>query len=57
MAIVLRIEALHLWRDEVQQKWMNQRVIAVLFGVVRVVSAYQPIWDKKRTTLRAIGGT
>ena len=44
VAVVLRGEALRLWRDEGQQKWMNERVVAVVFGGLRVVSAYQPIW-------------
>ena len=44
VAVVMRGEALRLWRDEGQQKWMEERVVAVVFGGLRVVSAYQPIW-------------
>ena len=40
----MRGEALRLWREEGQQKWMNERVVAVVFGGLRVVSAYQPVW-------------
>ena len=44
VAVVMRGEALCLWRDEGQQKWMDERVVAVVFGGLRVVSVYQPIW-------------
>ena len=44
VAVVMRGEALRLWRDEGQQKWLDERVVAVVFGGLRVVSAYQPIW-------------
>ena len=44
VAVVMSGEALRLWRDEGQQKWLEERVVAVVFGGLRVVSAYQPIW-------------
>ena len=44
VAVVMRGEALSLWRDEGQQRWMDERVVAVVFGGLRVVSVYQPIW-------------
>ena len=40
----MRGEALSLWRDEGQQKWMDERMVAVVFDGLRVVNAYQPIW-------------
>ena len=43
VAVVMRGEALCLWREEGQQKWMDERVVAVVFGGLRVVSVYQPI--------------
>ena len=47
-AVVMRGEVLRLWRDEVQQKWMNERVVAVVFWGLRVVSAYQLMWGTNK---------
>jgi hypothetical protein len=42
--VLLRGGALRRWIEEGQQKWFGERVTAVVFGGVRMVSVYQPIW-------------
>ena len=42
--VLLRGGAMEKWVEEGQQKWMNERVSAVVFGGMRVVSVYQPVW-------------
>ena len=41
---LLRGGALEAWISEGQCKWVSERVTAVVFAGMRVVSAYQPIW-------------
>ena len=42
--VLLRGSAMEKWVEEGQSKWMYERVSAVVFGGMRVVSAYQPVW-------------
>jgi len=42
--IVLRGRALDRWVEEGQQKWLYERVAAVVYGGIRIVSGYQPVW-------------
>ena len=42
--ILLRGVALDRWVQEGQQKWLYDRVTAVVCGGVRLVSVYQPVW-------------
>jgi len=44
--VLLRGVALRRWIEEGQQKWMDERVTAVVLGGLRVVSAYQPLWGR-----------
>ena len=41
--VLLRSNALENWVEEGHVRRMNERVSAVLFGGMRVVSAYQPV--------------
>ena len=43
-AIVLRERALEEWVGEGQRKWLEERVVSVVLGGMRLVSVYQPIW-------------
>ena len=43
-AVLLRGRALRTWVNEGQQKWFGERVTAVVFGGMRLVSVYQPVW-------------
>ena len=38
--------ALREWVNEGQKKWLSERVTAVVFGGMRLVSVYQPIWGQ-----------
>jgi len=42
--VLLRGEALKSWVEGGQRRWFYERVVAVVVGDMRVVSAYQPIW-------------
>ena len=42
--VLLRGRALQMWVEEGQQKWYSERVATVVFGGMRLVSVYQPIW-------------
>ena len=42
--ILLRGDALELWKREGEQKWLYDRVAAVVLGKLRLVSVYQPVW-------------
>ena len=42
--IMLRGTALRRWVEEGQQKWIGERVVAVVMGGLRLVSVYQPSW-------------
>ena len=42
--VLLRGTALLRWIEEGQQKWIYERVTAVLFGGIRLVAVYQPVW-------------
>ena len=55
VAVVMRGEALRLWRDEGQQKLMDERVVAVVLGGLGVVSAYQPIWGTNEDEFEKYG--
>ena len=43
-AVLLRGCAANEWVNEGQQKWLEDRVTAVVFGGMRLVSVYQPLW-------------
>lgn len=40
--VMLRGAALRMWVEEGQQKWLGERVVAVVLGGLRLVSVYQP---------------
>ena len=46
--IMLWGAALGLWVEEGQQKWLGERVVAVVLGGLRLVSVYQPSWGADR---------
>ena len=50
--MLLRGGALEAWINEGQSKWMSERVTAVVFAGMRVVSAYQPIWGSDEESMR-----
>ena len=43
-AIVLRGQALEEWIGEAQRKSLEERVVTVVLGGMRLVSVYQSIW-------------
>ena len=43
-AVALRGRALERWKEDGQQKWIEERVVTVVIGSLRLVSVYQPIW-------------
>ena len=50
--VLLRGGALEAWISEGQSKWVSERVTAVVFAGMRVVSAYQPIWGSDEEGMR-----
>ena len=50
--VLLRGGALEAWITEGQCKWVSERVTAVVFAGMRVVSAYQPIWGSDEEGMR-----
>ena len=50
--VLLRGGALEAWINEGQSKWVSERVTAVVFTGMRVVSAYQPIWGYDEEGMR-----
>jgi hypothetical protein len=36
---------LELWIQEGQQKWQGHRTVAVKLNNMRLIAAYQPLWD------------
>ena len=50
--VLLRGGALEAWINEGQSKWTSERVTAVVFAGMRVVSAYQPIWGSDEESMR-----
>ena len=50
--VLLRGGALEAWIREGQSKWVSERVTAVVFAGMRVVSAYQPIWGSDEEGMR-----
>ena len=50
--VLLQKGALEAWINEGQKKWMSERVTAVVFAGMRVVSAYQPVWGSDDTGMR-----
>ena len=50
--LLLRGGALEAWIREGQSKWVSERVTAVVFAGMRVVSAYQPIWGSDEEGMR-----
>ena len=50
--VLLRGGALEAWINEGQSKWVSERVTAVVFAGMRVVSAYQPIWGTDEESMR-----
>ena len=50
--VLLRGGALEAWINEGQNKWLSERVAAVVFAGMRVVSAYQPIWGTDEGSMR-----
>ena len=55
-AIVLRGQALEEWIGEGQKKWLEERVVTVVLGGMRLVSVYQPIWGTDEGTLEGCRG-
>ena len=55
-AIVLRGQALEEWIGEGQKKWLEERVVTVVLGGMRLVSVYQPIWGTDEGTLEGWRG-
>ena len=43
-AVVLRGRALEGWVEEDHKRWMEERVVTVVLGGIRLVSVYQPSW-------------
>ena len=50
--VLLRGGALEAWINEGQRKWVSERVTAVVFAGMRVVSAYQPLWGSDEEGMR-----
>ena len=44
VGVILRGEALEKWVEGGQQKWLGERVVAVVVGGLKLVSVYQPSW-------------
>ena len=55
-AIVLRGQALEEWIGEGQRKWLEERVVTVVLGGMRLVSVYQPIWGTDEGALEGCRG-
>ena len=55
-AIVLRRQALEEWIGEGQRKWLEERVVTVVLGGMRLVSVYQPNWETDEGALEGCRG-